>query len=53
MDVLILGAGITGITAARTLEVNGITNFLVLEATDRIGGRIREYDGTSIEVGAN
>ena len=55
MDVLVLGAGITGIAAARTLEVNGITNFLVLEATDRIGGRIRdsEYDGTNIEVGAN
>ena len=53
VDVLILGAGITGISAARTLEVSGITNFLVLEATDRIGGRIREYDGTSIEVGAN
>ena len=37
----------------RTLEVNGINNFLVIEATDRIGGRIREYDGTGIEVGAN
>ena len=52
-DVLILGAGIAGIAAARTLEVNGINNFLVIEATDRIGGRIREYDGTNIEVGAN
>lgn len=53
VDVLILGAGITGITAARTLEVNGISNFLVLEAGDRIGGRIREYDGTNLELGAN
>ena len=53
MDVLVLGAGITGIAAARTLEVGGITNFLVLEATDRIGGCIRECDGTNIEVGAN
>ena len=52
-DVLVLGAGITGIAAAKTLDSNGITNFYVIEATDRIGGRIREYDGTSIEVGAN
>ena len=51
-EVLILGAGISGIAAARTLEVNGV-DFLVIEATDRIGGRIREYNGTSIEVGAN
>ena len=51
--MLILGAGITGITAARTLEVNGITNFIVLEGSDRIGGRIREHKDTNIEVGAN
>ena len=53
LDVLVLGAGITGIAAAKTLNSNGIYNFMVIEATDRIGGRIREYDGTSIEVGAN
>ena len=52
-EVLVLGAGISGVAAARTLEVNGISDFLVLEANDRIGGRIREYDGTSIELGAN
>ena len=53
VDVLILGAGITGIATARTLEVKGQRNFLVLEAYDRIGGRIREQEGTNIEVGAN
>jgi polyamine oxidase len=53
VDVLILGAGITGVTAARTLEVNGITDFLVLEGGDRIGGRIREDDGAGLELGAN
>ena len=53
VDVLILGAGISGIAAARTLEVDGTKTFLVIEANDRIGGRIREYDGTNIEVGAN
>ena len=54
-EVLILGAGISGIAAARTLEVNGV-DFLVIEATDRIGGRIKEYDGidkVGLEVGAN
>ena len=53
VDVLILGAGITGVTAARTLEVSGIPDFLVLEAGDRIGGRIREDDGAGLELGAN
>ena len=43
----------TGVTAARTLEVNGITDFLALEAGDRIGGRIREEDGAGLELGAN
>ena len=53
VEVLILGGGITGITAARTLEVRGIKDFLVLEGSDRIGGRIREYNHTNLEVGAN
>lgn len=39
-EVLILGAGISGITAAKTLHDNGITNFTILEQRDRIGGRI-------------
>ena len=51
--MLVLGAGISGVAAARTLEVDGIGDFLVLEANDRIGGRIREYDGTNVELGAN
>jgi polyamine oxidase len=53
VEVLVFGAGIAGITAARTLEVNGITNFIVLEATDRVGGRIREDAETGVELGAN
>jgi polyamine oxidase len=53
VDVLILGGGIAGIAAARTLEVNGIDDFLVLEANDRIGGRIREDRDTGIETGAH
>ncbi len=38
--VLILGAGMAGIRAAKTLYDAGITDFLVLEATNRIGGRL-------------
>ena len=38
-DVLILGAGAAGLAAARDLSVGG-RNVIVLEARDRIGGRI-------------
>lgn len=54
-DVLILGAGIAGIAAGKRLNEAGITNVLILEAQDRIGGRIRkdEVGGVAIELGAN
>ena len=53
--VLILGAGAAGITAAMTLYDQGITDFLVLEAQDYIGGRIKSvpFAGKNIEEGAN
>ena len=37
-DVVIIGAGIAGITAARSLKKAGVS-FTVVEARDRIGGR--------------
>jgi monoamine oxidase len=37
-DVIIVGAGMAGLTAAKTLKHAG-RSFLILEATDRIGGR--------------
>ena len=46
--VLIIGAGISGIAAANALSKAGFTDFAVLEATDRIGGRIH-----SIDIGKN
>lgn len=38
-DVVIIGAGIAGIEAARTLHANGIS-YVVVEADSRIGGRV-------------
>ena len=37
-DVVIIGAGIAGLTASRLLTKNGVSN-IVLEATSQIGGR--------------
>ena len=54
-DVLILGAGASGVAAAKTLYDGGITDFIILEASDRIGGRMRAVDfaGVKVEKGAN
>jgi len=52
-DVLVLGAGFAGVTAARGIK-NAGHDVAVLEARDRIGGRVwtSELDGTKIEYGA-
>ncbi len=53
-DIIIIGAGISGLSAADYLIKNG-KDVLVLEARDRIGGRIWSYswNGVTIEEGAN
>ncbi|KAG8961739.1 hypothetical protein FRC03_005018 [Tulasnella sp. 419] len=54
--VLILGGGLTGITAARTLALEQkVDDFLVVEARDILGGRMRqgEIGGLKVEFGAN
>ncbi|XP_068677261.1 uncharacterized protein [Montipora foliosa] len=53
--VLILGGGISGIAAAKTLSDNGINDFIILEGTEKIGGRMRKmtFHNTTIELGAN
>ncbi len=40
-DVIIIGGGVSGLTAASILSSLGNENILVLEASDRLGGRIR------------
>ena len=39
--IAIIGAGIAGISAARTLFLNGFNNVTIFEASDQIGGRIK------------
>ena len=53
--VLILGAGVSGITAATTLYDQGVTDFLVLEGQGYIGGRVTQasFAGMKVEMGAN
>lgn len=52
--VIIIGAGAAGIAAACKLYQEGVTNVTVLEAENRIGGRIHsvEFGGSVVDLGA-
>ncbi|KAL0921713.1 hypothetical protein M5K25_008813 [Dendrobium thyrsiflorum] len=54
-SVIVVGAGFSGISAAKTLSDAGITNIVILEATNRVGGRICkvQFAGINVEKGAN
>ncbi|XP_015573853.1 polyamine oxidase 1 isoform X2 [Ricinus communis] len=53
-SVIVIGAGISGLSAAKVLAENGIEDVVILEASDRIGGRIKKesFGGVSVELGA-
>ncbi|KAB2587832.1 flavin monoamine oxidase family protein [Streptomyces arboris] len=53
-DVIVIGAGYAGVTAARELRARGLRP-LILEARNRIGGRAftSTFWGKRIELGAN
>ena len=53
-DVIVIGAGVAGLTAARELAAQGLS-VTVVEARDRTGGRvhtIRDFCGHPVEAGA-
>ncbi|KAJ8281051.1 hypothetical protein GJAV_G00062950 [Gymnothorax javanicus] len=52
--IVVIGAGLAGLAAAKTLLENGFTDVTVLEASDRIGGRVKsvQQGKTTLELGA-
>ena len=53
--IVIVGAGIAGLAAAQELRFRGFDDVVILEARDRIGGRIWTVsigDGIPVELGA-
>ena len=53
MSVVVVGAGLSGLSAARRLAAEGV-EVVVLEARDRVGGRTEGHvldDGTPLELG--
>lgn len=54
VDVAVIGAGLSGLSAARTL-INGGKSVVILEARDRVGGKVENYqlrNGGMTELGA-
>ncbi|XP_058055492.1 spermine oxidase [Anopheles bellator] len=53
--VIIVGAGMAGLSSANHLAKNGCSDFLILEGRNRVGGRIVSIDMgmQKVELGAN
>lgn len=49
-QVIIIGGGMAGLSAANHLAKNGIDDFRILEARNRLGGRIISIDISSQKV---
>lgn len=51
--VIILGGGVAGVIAARTLHEKGIDDFLIVEARSELGGRVMSHSfaGKTVEAG--
>ncbi|KAH9856275.1 amine oxidase [Lenzites betulinus] len=58
-SVLILGGGVAGVIAARTLHEKGLNNFTIVEALGQLGGRVTSTKfgaagkQVTLELGAN
>eukprot|EP00117_Sycon_ciliatum_P036670 scpid57569/ scgid1642/ Polyamine oxidase len=55
VQLVILGGGIAGLSAARKLKQHGVTDFALLEGLDHVGGRLRngKVANVTVELGAN
>ena len=53
-EVIIVGAGMSGISAAQQLQESEITNILILEGSNSVGGRVEstEFGGVRLSMGA-
>ncbi len=52
-DVVVVGAGLSGLVAARRLRQNGIRRIAVFEAAQRVGGRVlnQQVDADTVVEG--
>ncbi|XP_061627753.1 spermine oxidase isoform X2 [Phyllopteryx taeniolatus] len=52
--IVVIGAGLAGLAAAKVLLKRGFTDVTVLEALDRVGGRVQsvKHGETALELGA-
>ena len=41
--MVIVGGGMSGLAAARDLVESGVNNIIILEAQDRVGGRVKTF----------